>query len=366
MLTLPTKSVVREWAAIHSKTMTNDIETQTTPDLRALSDDLLVHILGYLHWKELNALALVSKQLQKARADPTLDQTVELVIRLADYKKINPGEHSRQLEHGKRQMSMEEMVDLIKQWKARMRTRIPNNGQFHVVYRGFNRLRIITGSDGPDDNSWYNRYVDHRRGANETIDHTFPFMFPTLDQVKSIEFIQSRDDFTLMSREVYLFLTTLHPRLREIDISRVGALENSVYAPVPRILCDSVCSIRMDNLSCRQDWNFLSNGCPPMQGMLKALYLDNAIFYVARRNANLADNSMFLFHHRSKLEAVSCKRARLCADNLTSIPYAKELSQEQLLDFVRHAHKLRWFKSDLSPQNIALLRVERPDVLFVS
>jgi hypothetical protein len=42
----------------------------------------------------------------------------------------------------------------------------------------------------------------------------------------------------------------------------------------------------------------------------------------------------------------------------------KELPQEALIKFVRHTSKLRWFCSDLTQENIAILKEERPEVEF--
>jgi hypothetical protein len=45
-------------------------------------------------------------------------------------------------------------------------------------------------------------------------------------------------------------------------------------------------------------------------------------------------------------------------------PPWKELPQEAMIKFVRHTPKLRWFSSDLTQENIALLKEERPEVEF--
>jgi hypothetical protein len=42
----------------------------------------------------------------------------------------------------------------------------------------------------------------------------------------------------------------------------------------------------------------------------------------------------------------------------------KALPQEVLIKFARLAPKLRWFCSDLTPENVAMLKEERPDVEF--
>jgi hypothetical protein len=43
-----------------------------------------------------------------------------------------------------------------------------------------------------------------------------------------------------------------------------------------------------------------------------------------------------------------------------------ELPQGAQVKFVRRTPTLKWFKSDLTPENVALLRAERPDVTFAS
>mmetsp|Transcript_14040 Transcript_14040/g.21444 ORF Transcript_14040/g.21444 Transcript_14040/m.21444 type:complete len:229 (+) Transcript_14040:2-688(+) len=42
------------------------------------------------------------------------------------------------------------------------------------------------------------------------------------------------------------------------------------------------------------------------------------------------------------------------------------VTQAMLMKFVRKAKKLRWFRSNLTPENIVILKKERPDVEFIS
>jgi hypothetical protein len=66
-----------------------------------------------------------------------------------------------------------------------------------------------------------------------------------------------------------------------------------------------------------------------------------------------------LLQEYPNLERVTLKRARY--DTLYGW---RILPQEALLKFVRHTPKLRWFCSDLTPENIAILKEERPEVEF--
>lgn len=45
---------------------------------------------------------------------------------------------------------------------------------------------------------------------------------------------------------------------------------------------------------------------------------------------------------------------------------ARPLPQQMIMKFVRHASQLRWLRSDLTAENIAILKQERPEVTFVS
>ena len=72
-----------------------------------------------------------------------------------------------------------------------------------------------------------------------------------------------------------------------------------------------------------------------------------------------------IFHRFSKqLERFSIRNATCFADDDTkrTIP----ISQQELIRFVRNAPSLKWFRSDLTLDNIAMLKQERPDIEFVS
>jgi hypothetical protein len=71
--------------------------------------------------------------------------------------------------------------------------------------------------------------------------------------------------------------------------------------------------------------------------------------------------------HRSvdQLERVSLRNATYYGYG-DRVANAKRIPQRGLIKFVRRATNLRWFRSDLTPENKAMLRRERPDVTFVS
>ena len=72
-----------------------------------------------------------------------------------------------------------------------------------------------------------------------------------------------------------------------------------------------------------------------------------------------------LIENVQSLVRVSCRRARWYNQNskFTTIGETEE-GQESLMKFVRSAGSLKWFRSDLTDENVAILRKERPDVVF--
>lgn len=70
-------------------------------------------------------------------------------------------------------------------------------------------------------------------------------------------------------------------------------------------------------------------------------------------------------HCNAKLERVSLKNARCREPRIISSPGPEHIfPQIGLVKFVRNTPSLRWFRSDLSPENIAILQAERPEVTF--
>merc|ERR1712224_260170 len=75
------------------------------------------------------------------------------------------------------------------------------------------------------------------------------------------------------------------------------------------------------------------------------------------------DNKIHIFHLCSKkLERVSIRNVKYCSySDEVSIP----IPQNALIKFVRNVPSLRWFRSDLSQNNIDMLQKERPEIEFL-
>jgi hypothetical protein len=66
------------------------------------------------------------------------------------------------------------------------------------------------------------------------------------------------------------------------------------------------------------------------------------------------------------LERVSIKGAKYKRKGQQIEPEPISIPQQWLIKFARRAASLRWLRSDLTPENVAMLKRERPDVEFVS
>jgi hypothetical protein len=74
------------------------------------------------------------------------------------------------------------------------------------------------------------------------------------------------------------------------------------------------------------------------------------------------DLNFYMYMYCNRLERLSVK-------NVTSRLLHEEeqpVSQAMIIKFVRHTPTLRWLRSDLTEENVAMLQQERPDVTFVT
>jgi hypothetical protein len=146
------------------------------------------------------------------------------------------------------------------------------------------------------------------------------------------------------------------PDLREVDFSHArpaGGL--SLDDPAARR--DHLEDVAWRSNADRPEGRFTLRGCRA----LREVRADGACF--EGRGDRLAERDVYLLDEvRDRLERVSVR------GGCWSVPClpASLLCQEVLIRFVRNAPNLRWFRSDLTPENVAMLKAERPDVTFVS
>lgn len=82
------------------------------------------------------------------------------------------------------------------------------------------------------------------------------------------------------------------------------------------------------------------------------------------RNRHFAGNGDYMFCYCTRLERVSIKGATIEICRMDR--FVENISQNWIIDMVRRHPTLRWLRSDLSAENVQMLRQERPDITFVS
>lgn len=147
-------------------------------------------------------------------------------------------------------------------------------------------------------------------------------------------------------------LSTILPNVRELDM---GSLNVEPSDPPPH----------WPNLS-RITWKSsfdiinLMGGGRFLLGRrnLKELYLDDTWF-----NSTFLVDGFYLLKYCRSLERLSIKGAMFRIQTTT---FWQPVHQAMLMEMVRHHCTLRWLRSDLTPENVAILQQERPEVTFVT
>jgi hypothetical protein len=146
------------------------------------------------------------------------------------------------------------------------------------------------------------------------------------------------------------------PCLREIDLSNAH-----VTGSVLRKIADA-CP-ELEKLTWNHNQKVARTALIKYRG-LKEIYMDDSIFVYAcvdtMIQGELRYNDLFCLRCcNTFLERVSLKNAKC------SISGGQNFPQIGLVRFVRNTPSLRWFRSDLSAENVAILQAERPEVTFV-
>jgi hypothetical protein len=169
----------------------------------------------------------------------------------------------------------------------------------------------------------------------------------------------------------YIFI--IFPGLQTIDMSGlkigdVGRLFSVVGVSCPHVRRLTWNNSRTDMMRCGLGMDCDSN---------MTLVLDNICF---QSPFSSADTTIAAFGHNigrlhrlrrihlmqncSGLERLSIKNATWCLQQNPAEVFP--ISQEMLIKMVRNHRTLRWLRSDLSAENVALLKQDRPHFTFVS
>ncbi|OEU15009.1 hypothetical protein FRACYDRAFT_239689 [Fragilariopsis cylindrus CCMP1102] len=162
--------------------------------------------------------------------------------------------------------------------------------------------------------------------------------------------------------DVLCTFSTFLPKLCEINLSNISQddIDNNYFMDR---------SLRFQNLE-KLIWNNnygfrLSGFSMKALKNLKEIIMDDSKFYFFNDEMSNLDNhrDKFIFHYCSKnLERVSIRNAKGFGYNY-SLKFMYVFPQNALIKFVRNSPpSLRWFRSDLTQDNMTMLRLERPEI----
>ena len=168
------------------------------------------------------------------------------------------------------------------------------------------------------------------------------------------------------------YLSLILPKLREIDLT-------NTCGPIMLVALRSF-SRRCPHLE-KVTWNnidmyvFVKLNGDDMRfsniGNLKEITMDNSNLCCSSADRGIDKmlalgnhRDTFLFHRCSNaLESVSIRNAKCFSTKFNyRNSYLFMLPQNALIKFVRSVPSLRWFRSDLTPENMDMLRLERPEI----
>ena len=205
------------------------------------------------------------------------------------------------------------------------------------------------------------------------IDDAYDMSGRLIHHVSYLDLSMSGSRTVSISSGVLDALQMLMPHANHLDLSRCQP------PPVALVNCRNLQTLH---------WNHQRMNVPllgitlPLSRDLKELYMDNSVFHVHRQSIvdrmqddsqvnddeNTIHNDTWLFHKfGDKLERVSIKNCRYCLlwpPNDFGLRKVRPIPQAALIKFVRRSRSLRWFRSNLSSENIAMLQQEGSQVVF--
>jgi len=186
---------------------------------------------------------------------------------------------------------------------------------------------------------------------------------PKLYGITVLEFSEPTSSQYLGPSQVVGIVSSMLPNVQQIDITNSKNMTLTVFEAIGKN-CPLVEKITWNNKSSQLsvfDY-FVRN-----YQNAKDICLDNSIFIcVDRERDKICDlerhpaEYMFCNWESNVLERLSIKNVRLGYDGYM-------LPQNAVIKFVRNAPtSLRWFRSDLSHENIQMLRSERPEIELIN
>jgi len=178
------------------------------------------------------------------------------------------------------------------------------------------------------------------------------------------------NNFPQVASSVAKLMTQVTPDVQHVDLSH-NQVGTATLADFSRN-CEHLTTIRLVG-------GMLASSVTGMDlkqcDSLKELYLANTLVTASAKESSdvfVADGTDFeencpfqyCLRHLERVSLKGCRYFSMTAKHDDGVE-SKPFTQVGLVKLVRNAPNLKWFESDLTPQNVKMLQDERPDVVFV-
>lgn len=290
-----------------------------------INGDCLVQILSCLDTEAMNGATLINSRFREARKDPSLDQTRTgtIVCRPMPWQDL----------------SILDVYDAI-----------VSRG-YNTVFKGSRtRLKVI----GLESLTKATAMADIKR-RNHSPDVKLP-------GITSLDVSFNHDSSSRNVKNAPMkALSLVLPNLTEIDLSYMQATQSVIQA-----FCKNCPNLNRVTWKGSRSSLFLSGQDFKDARNLTELFMDDTIFYDGgipfRFWGEVPTHAISMFSHCRWLERVSIKGISVASFQGTR----DAVTDEMIAKFVRRTPTLRWLRSDLSGDYIAILKQERPEVTFIS
>ena len=303
----------------------------------SLNNDCLVHILSYLNYETMNIVAVCSQACREARSNGSLNQTRTRTIICSE------------------RATGRSIYEIIHRW-----TQGGALGNRPIHLRIENAFNLSPDTD--------DRAV--------TFEEAFDARFSLQDRVVSVDLsVDPEHAATDRQADSHTIkcLSIMCVNMRELDMSGLMVADASRLLEEIRVQCRLLRRLSWNN----SDGNISLNGIEISVLNILELSFDDSCFRSPFESAdmnrwffertislNARRHEPFLMRECKVVERLSIKNATWCLEEnpLEKFP----VTQGMLIKMVRRHPTLRWLRSDLSAENVAMLQREKPEITFVS
>jgi hypothetical protein len=289
--------------------------------------DCLLYILEFLPWQDLNKFSPVSRECRKVRRHPSLDQTRSGTISL-----------------GKGAANAIELIDVVReqQWPkafSKNRTHLRLSGLMH-----------LSSYIEPINDNFIREKV-------APLQHVTSLDCSSPETGRRRPWLSPYGDYIDKGFAHGLAISLLVPNLKQIDMS---------YLPLTLLGIDWLLQNNQNLETIRWNrsviWPINGDACDHIKSCanIKEIYLEEARILFCDDDWDQEELWTCLAENCQDLKKVSVRGAKYHYKATGTAP----IPQESLIRLVRCSPSLRWFCSDLSEDNIAILQKERPTVTF--